>query len=317
MTMKKMLSLCFVIAASAVSFNQNAGAALLDFMNGLLPQESFEEQTFPPEGWQKITKFDGSGWEQATLGDLLLGMEFFGPIIETPPGGGQNVAYASWATGDADSNYTTDQKTEQLLITPAISKIEDGDSLRFWARTFGKFDDNLDIMVSRTSADSVELFDTTIVSIAFADDGDENWKSYAYDLSAFIGDTIYVAFRENTLTSLVQGDALMLDLVQVSSLVTGISSTKINPVAFSLSQNYPNPFNPQTKIPFSLDREAKVSIHVFNVRGQAVAKLIDQKTFLPGAHEVQFNAGNLPTGVYYYKLTSGLGHTVKKMMLIK
>ncbi len=83
-------------------------------------------------------------------------------------------------------------------------------------------------------------------------------------------------------------------------LVTGVETISGNvPVKYSLEQNYPNPFNPSTMIRFSLPQANKVSLVVYNLLGQKVATLVD-KELTAGTHEVDFNAANLSSGVYFY-----------------
>ncbi len=88
------------------------------------------------------------------------------------------------------------------------------------------------------------------------------------------------------------------------------------PVAYSLSQNYPNPFNPSTKIDFSIAKSMSVRIIIYDVLGRAVRTLLDEKR-QAGSYSVEFDAKNLSSGVYFYKLTSGDYADVKKMVIIK
>ena len=95
----------------------------------------------------------------------------------------------------------------------------------------------------------------------------------------------------------------------------------ISPVVFALEQNYPNPFNPSTMINFSLAADSKVSLSVFDVLGQEVANLISGN-LASGSHEINFNASNVNSGVYFYRIdATGVDGTnftsVKKMILTK
>jgi hypothetical protein len=95
----------------------------------------------------------------------------------------------------------------------------------------------------------------------------------------------------------------------------------IAPDVFALEQNYPNPFNPSTMIKFSLAADSKVSLTVFDVLGQEVANLISGN-LAAGSHEVNFNASNVNSGVYFYRIDAtavdGTNFTsVKKMILTK
>jgi len=94
------------------------------------------------------------------------------------------------------------------------------------------------------------------------------------------------------------------------------------PMNFELSQNYPNPFNPATVIKYALPSQSNVKINVYNTLGQLVTKLVDSQV-TSGYHQVQFNASNLSSGVYFYSINaeaidgSKSFQVVKKMMLLK
>lgn len=85
---------------------------------------------------------------------------------------------------------------------------------------------------------------------------------------------------------------------------------------FSLAQNYPNPFNPVTRIEFALPQAGQVRLVVFNRLGQAVATLVDSQLGA-GAHEANWNAANMPSGLYYYRLEAANQVSVRKMILAK
>jgi hypothetical protein len=86
--------------------------------------------------------------------------------------------------------------------------------------------------------------------------------------------------------------------------------------SFTLNQNYPNPFNPSTQIYFNLPGALKVDLKVFNILGQEVATLVHE-TLASGRHSVTFNAGNLATGVYIYRIIAGDNTSAKSMLLLK
>jgi hypothetical protein len=88
------------------------------------------------------------------------------------------------------------------------------------------------------------------------------------------------------------------------------------PATFGLSQNYPNPFNPVTTIEFALPRAGHTTVEVFNILGQRVVTLLSQPMDA-GYHQVEYDAGNQPSGIYFYRITHPLGTQTKKMTLLK
>lgn len=103
---------------------------------------------------------------------------------------------------------------------------------------------------------------------------------------------------------------------------TGIINSQV-PGGFSLSQNYPNPFNPATTIKFALPLSGNVTLKVFDVTGKLVSQVVNGK-LEAGTHEYLFNAADLASGVYFYRLdvstegSSAKGFTdIKKMILVK
>lgn len=88
------------------------------------------------------------------------------------------------------------------------------------------------------------------------------------------------------------------------------------PSVYSLKQNYPNPFNPSTKIKYNLPVNGIVTIKVFDILGTEVMTLLDEEK-AAGSYELEFNASNLPSSVYFYKMQSGNFSEVKKMIILK
>jgi hypothetical protein len=89
------------------------------------------------------------------------------------------------------------------------------------------------------------------------------------------------------------------------------------PDKFSLAQNYPNPFNPITTIRFSVGAITNVSLKIYDVLGNETAILLDNVTLQTGIYEKNWNAAELQSGVYFYRLSAGTFSETKKLLLVK
>jgi hypothetical protein len=113
-------------------------------------------------------------------------------------------------------------------------------------------------------------------------------------------------------------------VVKVTSIVTInnlgttlVSKNGVIPTTLSLSQNYPDPFNPTTMIQFTVPSNGHAVLKVFNVLGQDVASLFDGVATAGTFHQVQFNASNPASGIYFSRLEFDGKMQVKKMLLLK
>jgi hypothetical protein len=109
----------------------------------------------------------------------------------------------------------------------------------------------------------------------------------------------------NTIYTVIEGQPL--NIKNISNEI---------PEKFALEQNYPNPFNPVTSIKFKVESERFVKLNVFDINGRELDMLVNGY-LKAGIYQVNYDAGKLPSGVYFYKLTAGNFSDVKKMILIK
>jgi Outer membrane protein Omp28/Secretion system C-terminal sorting domain/Cleaved Adhesin Domain len=181
------------------------GDAIDVSMSGLF--ESFETGC-PPAGWSLVNPDGGTGWAQVAAGTTPL-PGWNGGEATVPAGGGSYSAYCTWTTGGAASN-------DQWLITPAID-IQDGDILDFWleVQNASTFNDYLEVLLSTTDAQPAS-FTETITQIDFTDE--YPWTQSQFDLSAYAGQTCYIAFRETVADNQANGAYMSLDLVQVGTI---------------------------------------------------------------------------------------------------
>ena len=88
------------------------------------------------------------------------------------------------------------------------------------------------------------------------------------------------------------------------------------PFEFNLGQNYPNPFNPSTTISYSIPRYSKVIVKIFDILGSEITTLVNEEKST-GVYEITWNAGNQPSGVYFYRIEAGDFTDIRKMILMK
>lgn len=130
-------------------------------------------------------------------------------------------------------------------------------------------------------------------------------------------DSIYT-FNESAADSLgAAKDSLMAAIDGLVDRATDVAASDRNiPNDFGLCQNYPNPFNPTTIITYRLPVSSHVTMKIYDLLGREVATLVNEKQN-PGYHELTFNAAELSSGVYFYRITAGTFTASKKLVFVK
>ena len=109
---------------------------------------------------------------------------------------------------------------------------------------------------------------------------------------------------------------LITSIMLLSSLLFAQGNDISTPKNFYLEQNYPNPFNPSTTISYSISSATPVKLKIYNVLGNEIATIVNEQ--LPaGNYTVEYDAYNLPSGIYFYTLTTNDFSETKKMTLVK
>jgi hypothetical protein len=122
---------------------------------------------------------------------------------------------------------------------------------------------------------------------------------------------------ENIKSGIYNYDLVQIDFDGTSHSVGELTiEVKNIPSEFMLEQNYPNPFNPSTTIRYSIPEESFIKLSVYNSLGEKVAD-IEEAEKPVGYYEVNFDATALPSGIYFYTLSSGKLTATKKMLLLK
>jgi len=147
-------------------------------------------------------------------------------------------------------------------------------------------------------------------------DGGNNWIRQ----NSITPNDLYNVF----FTDAYNGTAVGEDGTIINTSFPGVTSieseieNKIDqlPSDYLLSQNYPNPFNPTTSLQYTIGSLQFVTLKVYDVLGREVAMLVNEEK-QAGEYEVEFNAANLPSGIYFYQLKAGQYSETKKMVLLK
>ena len=140
-------------------------------------------------------------------------------------------------------------------------------------------------------------------------DGGINWSSQSV--------TFVTGFSCITKTNSAYYITGSYGVILKSDHTTGISNINLEiPASYTLSQNFPNPFNPETNIKFSISQSGNVKLTVFDITGKEVESLVNEK-LSAGTYAYNFNASNLPSGTYFYKIETDNFVETKKMVLIK
>lgn len=145
------------------------------------------------------------------------------------------------------------------------------------------------------------------------------WQEATFDLSSYSGSARFRFLFGSDGSS--TGEGWYIDDVRLESDYVGIDEQTAIPSVYSLS-NYPNPFNPNTRISFSLPENSKISLEIYNVKGQRVKTLVNRTDYQAGNHNIQWdgkddNGSSIASGVYFYKLQSTHKTLVNKMLLMK
>ncbi len=172
------------------------------------------------------------------------------------------------------------------------------ESVRAIARAFQEIGNSLKDAgeLSKTSAVMAAPPSDNTISFKGSANGEEGSWFITFTTNDGNSETVEVNYSEQVLTS----------------------NEEINlPSSFELYQNYPNPFNPSTNIQFELAQSGQVRLEVFNILGQRVATLLNNDLKQAGVHTVTFDASNLASGMYIYRIQSGNYVQSRKMMLVK
>ena len=199
----------------------------------------------------------------------------------------------SYSNGSTRStgNGGTSWDTASAAGTKPITCI-DGSGSEFWA----------------TTGDAIAYTKNNGQAWSFADPG--YWGIYAR-LNA-----LSFSSTASSLNGWAVGDSGMILHYQRGGATSVSDFSQRVPTGYALHQNYPNPFNPSTTIRYGIPHRSHVTLTVYNTLGQEVAQLVSSDIDA-GYHEIRFNANNLASGVYFYRIQAGSYVETRKLLLIR
>ncbi len=144
-----------------------------------------------------------------------------------------------------------------------------------------------------------------------------NWVQENISLISYLSSDFKVRFQLRTDGGVTRDGWYVDDIgVLIYTIPTSSGDDAVSVTKFELEQNYPNPFNPATSIQYAIGSKQFVSIKVYDVLGNEVADLLNEEKPV-GNYQINFDASNLSSGIYYYRLISGSFTDTKKMILLK
>jgi len=307
--MKKFLLLLFLLSMPVLAFSQY-------YSEGF---EAYDSLTIPPD-WKVVNNagFPIDPFANWTIRDSGKALPNITYSIEK-----RSRAYNSlkafditWGAG-IDTVSGTPSISDAWLITKKFNNIPTDALFSFYAcGGSASYLDSLQIWLSPTGDTALSSFTVKLSTIVWTPPvvyG--NFTNYFYDLSAYAGLNVRLAFRYY-MNVTVDGYVVMLDQVEMFGTI-GVNPIGSNiPKEYALHQNYPNPFNPQTTIKFDLAKASNVKLEVFNSLGQLVQTIYNG--FKPaGYYEATFNAASLTSGIYFYRLTTDNFVQTKKLSIVK
>ncbi len=159
---------------------------------------------------------------------------------------------------------------------------------------------------------SAEAWVATYLGLFRTTDAGETWNEVNLPVSRSLSE---IRFTKYAGSWVVGENTILVDSLLIVSHV-GDHIPEGTPQGFELFQNYPNPLNPSTSIRYRLPSNADVVLIVYDVLGRELKTLVNERQ-TAGSHSVTFNASDLPSGVYFYRLKAGIFSQTKKLLLLK
>jgi N-acetyl-anhydromuramyl-L-alanine amidase AmpD/methionine-rich copper-binding protein CopC len=243
----------------------------------------------------------GGWWQPSASGSTVNVISSF-QIVASPKFNGTGAGMISYAWANASGGVCREHNSSALSV-------EGGTIVGIWV-----YGDN--------SGNNLELwfyYASTYTAVAVGTIDWTGWKLITIPVSSIpAGNRRFASFVIKQVAGAAMTGAIYIDDLTVGTIVTDVSTSIASavPASFNLEQNYPNPFNPSTHIQFSLPSVLPTRLSVYDILGREVAQLVNE-TLQAGTYTIEWNARNIPSGVYFYTLRAGNFSQSKKLLLSK
>jgi hypothetical protein len=258
--------------------------------------------------------YSGSYWNS----EFTVGSGYFAPKISSA----SNDLFVVWNKDYSGNDYITYRQYDAIPLAPqglAVGPYYEGGEV--YARVTWQLNNEPDVFIKQSNAYQlqrrIKLLNNPWGPWTVVDSpGGSETEFIDYEVQGVGLAEAYVAEYRMRAIDYNNHYSAFSSTVSIDFQELGkISSGKFN-IEYELCQNYPNPFNPSTTIDFSVRENSIVLLKVYDMLGTEVATLVNERKE-PGNYSVEFNAANLPSGIYVYKLVAGNFVDAKKLILLK
>jgi photosystem II stability/assembly factor-like uncharacterized protein len=232
-----------------------------------------------------------------------------GALFRTTDGGKAWSTQATGTTNDLWACYFVDQQNGIAVGTfGTILRTTNGGTI--WSRVSSGTTNHLNAVHFSDAATGIAV--GAKGTVLRTTNGGQTWSKEDVGTANWLRG---VASQSKNSNSIVGSNGLILQPSGRTVSVEGRTPAEIS-MTYQLHQNYPNPFNPSTIIQYSIPRQTRVTLTIFDILGRQVAQL-EEGVKQAGRYEVQWNASGFPSGVYFYRLQAGSFTETKKLLLLK
>ncbi|WP_041294086.1 T9SS type A sorting domain-containing protein [Ignavibacterium album] len=256
--------------------------------------------------------YNGSSWTSPIL-------------LDTDPSYGRNVGFTSVSNDlfltlmRGSDNYLRYKQNNQVPLAPtglAISKSANNHPYLQWP---ANAEPDIYQYVVEKYAGEFGWVALTQTANRYYEDVTESYCTAVPPAQCEAGHWVYYRLKAVDLQSLVSNPSGSVGTYVLGGIpykIGGEGENQKTPEKYTLTQNYPNPFNPSTTIDFSIKENSNVTLKIYDMLGKEVALLVNERKE-PGKYSVTFNASELPSGIYVYRLDANDFTATKKLMLVK